>query len=70
MLPDALGKFLQFALLEGLAGVGGGLVNGADGKELECAAILHDALLGLGLVVKLWSAHAALYPLRWRGAWV
>src|SRR5579875_1082345 len=45
MLPDALGKLLQLAWLEGLPGVGGGLVDGVDGERLEWAAVLHGALL-------------------------
>ena len=40
-LPDALGQFVEFGFLEGLAGVGGGLVNLVDGDELEGAAVLH-----------------------------
>ena len=47
MLPDGLGKLFQLGLLEGLAGVGGGLMNLVDGDVLECAAVLHGALLGL-----------------------
>ena len=45
MLPDALGKLLQLRWLEGEARVGGGFVNLVDGDELECATVLHDALL-------------------------
>jgi hypothetical protein len=44
-LADALGKLLQLRLLEGLARVGGGFMNLVDGDELECAAVLHGALL-------------------------
>ena len=65
MLPDALGKLLQLAWLERLAGVGGGLMNLVDGDVLEFAAVLHGALLGR-CWLRLWSAHAALYPLRRR----
>jgi len=47
VVPDAFGKLLQLALLEGAAGVGGGLVDGVDSEVLECAAVLHlAALLG------------------------
>ena len=45
MLPDGLGQLLQLGLLEGLARVGGGLVNMVDGESLESAAVLHGALL-------------------------
>jgi error-prone DNA polymerase len=38
MLPDGLGKLLQPGLLEGLAGVGGGLVNLVNGNELALLA--------------------------------
>ena len=48
---DGLGKFVQLRLIEGAAGVGGGLMNGVNGKKLKGAAVLHDALLGLGLAV-------------------
>jgi hypothetical protein len=34
VLPDALSKLVQLRLLEGLAGVGGGFMDGVDGKEL------------------------------------
>jgi hypothetical protein len=40
-----IGQFLKFGLLEGEAWVGGGFMNLVDGDELECAAVLHDALL-------------------------
>ena len=42
MLPDTFGEFMQFVFFETLAGVGGGLVDGVDGEELKCAAVLHD----------------------------
>ncbi len=45
VVPDALGELLQLALLERAAGVGGGLVDGVDGKVLECTAVLHWAAL-------------------------
>ena len=35
---DGLGKLVQLGFIEGAAGVGGGLVDGVDGEELECAA--------------------------------
>ena len=44
-MPDAVGKLIQLGFIEGLAGVGGGFVDGVDGKELELAAILHDGAL-------------------------
>ncbi len=50
-MPDALGQLLELALLEGAAGVGGGLVDGIDGEVLECAAALHGSAL-LGRVLK------------------
>ena len=45
VLSDALCQFLQLRLLEGEAWVGGGFMNLVDGDELECAAVLHGALL-------------------------
>ena len=42
MLPDGLGKLSQLAWLEGLAGVGGGFVDGVDGNKLKFTAVLHD----------------------------
>jgi len=53
-------------LLEGLARVGGGLMYLVDSDVLECAAVLHGALLVGCRWLRLWSAHAALYPLRKR----
>ena len=41
MSGHKIGKFLELAFIERAAGVGGGLVDGVDGEELECAAILH-----------------------------
>jgi hypothetical protein len=41
-LPDGLGQLLEFGLLEGLARVGGGLVDGVDREksahigDIEC----------------------------------
>jgi hypothetical protein len=51
VLPDAFGKFLKLGLIEGAAGVGGRFVDQVDSEILECAAVLHDALLGLWLAV-------------------
>ena len=45
---DALGQLHKLGRLEGLAGVGGGLVNLVDGDELESATGLHVALLWAG----------------------
>ena len=42
---EAFGKLAQLALLEGAAGVGGGLVDGVDCEVLELTAVLHGALL-------------------------
>ena len=40
VLPDARGQFLKLDFVEGAAGIGGGLVDGIDGKILECAAVM------------------------------
>ena len=45
VVADAVGKFGQFGFIEGPAGVGGGFVDGVDGKELELAAVLHEFCL-------------------------
>jgi hypothetical protein len=45
MLANGLGQFFELVLLERLARVGSGLVNLVDCEVLECARILHDALL-------------------------
>jgi hypothetical protein len=48
MLPDTLGELMKLAFIKGSARVGCGLVDGVDGEVLECAAVLHDALLWAG----------------------
>ena len=70
MLPNGLGKFFQLVLLEGLAGVGGGLANLVDGDELEGAAVLHWVLSLSGLKAEGCGADTrglSESPLRWAG---
>ncbi len=45
VMPDAVGKLGQLRFIEGLTRVGGGLVDGVDGEELELAAVLHNGAL-------------------------
>jgi hypothetical protein len=42
VLPDAFGEFVQLGFFKRPARVGGGLVDGVESEELECAAVLHD----------------------------
>ena len=62
--------FLKLRLIEGAAGVGGRFVDQVDGEILECAAVLHDALLGFWLAVAVVERTRPLYPLQWRRTWV
>src|ERR1700733_11443879 len=42
VLPDACGQLMQLGFFKGPARVGGGLMDGVESEELECAAVLHD----------------------------
>ena len=42
VLPDAFGELLKLGIFKRPARVGGGLVDGVESEELECAAVLHD----------------------------
>ena len=49
---------LQLDFFEGTAGISGGLVDRVDSGVLECAAVLHAALLGRVDVRGGWSGTA------------
>src|ERR1035437_4416567 len=73
VLPNAFCEFMQLGFFKRPARVGGGLVDGVESEELECAAVLHDCPPWAGLKGRgVWSEHDALCPLRCGtglGAW-
>jgi hypothetical protein len=46
VMLDALGKLQQLAFVKSATWICGGLMDGVEGEVLECAAVLHDCLLG------------------------
>jgi hypothetical protein len=42
VLPDAFGQLMKLGFFKRPARIGGGLVDGVESEELECAAVLHD----------------------------